>query len=220
MTLPVRSRAPLNPLQLQGPASRVNWPVEGSYRAGVESEGLPLEKPPVANTSPFKSSGVIGLIIVVPVLPVALQVAVEGLYSSDGVLIVSPMASTSPSCNNAAFGPPMLLVGLPVADQVPVAGLYSSALVPSGAASTCPLGSNVRLNPQPAVIMLPVAVQVPVEGLYSSALARVPLAFWPPATSTWPFCNRTAWWLSRGTFMLPVSVHVPFAGLYSSALAR
>src|SRR5258708_31750591 len=35
-TLPVWSSTPLNPLQLHGPGSRVNWPVEGSYSAAVD----------------------------------------------------------------------------------------------------------------------------------------------------------------------------------------
>ena len=56
-----------------------------------------------------------GLILVVPVLPVALQVPVEGLYSSESALLLSPMASTWPSSNRAALGPPTPPVGLPVA---------------------------------------------------------------------------------------------------------
>jgi hypothetical protein len=48
----------------------------------------------LANTSPLGSRGVIGFGIVVPVLPVALQVPLDGSYSSEGVLMLSPMAST------------------------------------------------------------------------------------------------------------------------------
>ena len=44
----------------------------------------PLAKPLVANTSPFENREVIGFTIVVPVLPMVLQIPVEGLYSSEG----------------------------------------------------------------------------------------------------------------------------------------
>src|SRR5215469_1141670 len=145
-TLPLRSTAPLNALQLHGPFSWVNWPVEGSYSAAKEYEALPLAKLLLTKTSPFRSSAVTTLRLIMPALPVALQVPVEGLYSSEGTLLLSPMASTSPSRKSAAVVPPTALVGLPVADQVPVAGLYNSALVPC-AANTLPLGSRVRLNP-------------------------------------------------------------------------
>ena len=98
-----------------------------------------------------------------PVLPVALQVPLEGSYNWEGVLLVRSMASTLPSSNSAAFGPATGLVGLPVTVQVPVAGLYNSALVPC-TASTWPLVRSVRLKFERAVFMLPVAVQTPVDG--------------------------------------------------------
>src|SRR6266849_3556672 len=96
-------------------------------------------------------------------LPVVVQLPVDGLYSSALASGPEPPATrTWPLASRVALGSYRAVCMLPVVVQLPVAGLYSSALVPPPpTTSTWPLGSRVAVESARATCRLPVSVQVP-----------------------------------------------------------